>query len=491
MKKFVLLSLLLVAALVIFAACNRNGDEPGADDTITAEATPTPEPPTDNNGNENGEEETTALPPADGDTIVLTYANWNLGTEEENNLERRMIQAFMDEHPHIRIEIDESITGDWTEALAMAAAISSLPDVFMVNDTGTMAANGWLMDISGIANADPEFMALPAAVRGASTVGNTVYTVPFAQFMMGYFVNRTLFEEFNLDPPEFGVSVDEFLDLVRQTTDLNRPTMGLNYANNLIYWLPGARNSNYGFFGYDGTAYVLNSAEMLEAVSLAAELTATGMTFGGLTYEQREAFPMPWAGGNFNQGMMAFMYDGSWAMGHLPRYAAEAGFELDFIGLPGGNVVLTLDSLGIAATSQHPEEAYLFARWMGHGVDGYLRRIEIARENAIHFNSLPVSNDARVLAAFEELETLPGISTALRYLDNALIDGNKIVPGHIQGRFYAQTGISIPGTEYDNATVNQVIHHSIVGTINFADHADAVNAASRAAMEEAIAAIGN
>ena len=490
MKKFVLLSLLLVAALVIFAACNRNGDEPGADDTITAEATPTPVPPADENGDENGEE-LPYVPPVNGETIVITYANWNVGTEDENNIERRMIQAFMDEHPHIRIEIDEAITGDWTEALASAAAIGQLPDVFMVNDTGMMAANGWLRDISDISRADADFNNLPASVRGASTVGDTVYTVPFAQFMMGYFVNRTLFEEFNLDPPEFGVSVDEFLELIRLTTDLNRPTLGVNYAERMLYWLPNARNSSFGFFGYDGTSYVLNSPEMIEAVTLSAELSATGMDWNGLTYEQREAFPMPWVGGNFNQGMVAFMYDGSWAVGHLPNYAEEAGFELDFIGVPGGNVVLTLDILGIAATTQHPEEAYLFARWMGHGVEGYLRRLEIARENGIHINSLPLSTDSRVLAAFDDMIPLPGIRAAMGNLDNALIDGNKIVPGHVMGRFNALTGVSIPGTDYDNATINAVLHHSIIGTINFADHADAVNAASRAAMEEARAAIGN
>ena len=490
MKKILLVSLLLVAALVLLAACNRNGDD---NDTTTTSNNVATDAPTTPPAVPDAATEAPAVvvpPPADGETITLRYANWNLGTEEDNNIERRMIQAFMDEYPHIRIEIDESITGNWTEALAIAASVGNLPDVFMVNDTGMMAANGWFYDITQIANADPEFTNLPAAIREATQIDNVVYTVPFAQFMMGYFVNRTLFEELNLDPPEFGVSIDEFLNLVRQTTDLNRPTIGLNYSNQILYWLPGARNPNLGFFGYDGTAYLLNSPEMLEAVNLATELAATGMTYGGLSYEQREVFAMPWAGGAFNHGQVAFLWDGSWVIDWLPRYAAEANFELDFIGVPGGNTVITLDILGIAATTQHPEAAYLFARWMGHGVEGYLRRIEIARENGININSLPASGDARVLAAFQDIVTIPGLRTAMTHMDNALIDGNKILPGHVQGRFYAQTGISIPNTDYDNATVNQVIHHSIVGNINFADHADAVNSASRAAMQAARDAIG-
>jgi len=485
MKKFLLVSLLLIAALVVFAACNNDNNGGTTDTNVTAPDAPEPTPPT---GGETEPQEP-VFTPEPGEIITLRYANWNVGTEEDNNIERRMIEAFMEAHPYIRIEIEEM--GDWTESLAVLASIGQLPDVFMVNDTGMMAANGWLLDITELSNNDVEFVNLPNSIREATQINNTVYTVPFAQFMMGYFVNRTLFEELNLDPPEFGVSVDEFLNLVRQTTDLNRPTIGLNYSNQLLYWLPGARNPNFGFFGYDGVAYTLNSPEMLEAVSLAAELAATGMTYGGLSYEQREAFAAPWAGGAFNQGQVAFLWDGSWVIDWLPRYAAEANFELDFIGVPGGRTVITLDILGIASTTQHPEAAYMFARWMGHGVEGYLRRIQIAQENGININSLPASGDARVLEAFWNIVTIPGLRTAIEHMDNALIDGNKIVPGHVQGRFYAQTGISIPGTDYDNATVNQVIHHSIVGNINFADHADAVNAASRAAMQAERDAIGN
>lgn len=496
MKKLFLISILLIASLVLVTACGSSDDNDSANNdggNVTNNQTGQQDSTGDNVNVDTGDTgvQSFAFAPAEGETITIRYANWNLGTEEDNNIERRMIQAFMDANPGIYVEIVEPFTDGWTEGLAVAASVQNLPDVFMVNDTGMMAANGWLLDITEISNSDGEFLNLPGAVRNATQIGNTVYTVPFAQFFLGYFVNRTMFEELNLDPPEFGVSVDEFVNLVRHATDLNRPIVGLNYANQFAYWLPAARNSRFGFFGYDGTSYVLNSPEMIEAITLAAELTATGMTYGGLDYDQRAAFAAPWAGGAFNQGQVGMVWDGSWVIDWLPRYAAEANFELDFIGIPGGRTAVTLDILGIAATTSHPEAAYLFARWMGHGVEGYLRRLEIARQNDININSLPLSGDQRVHDAFDSLITIPGIRTALSELGNALVDGNKIVPGHVQGRFYAQTGISIPGTDYDNATVNQMIHHSIVGTINFADHADAVNAASSAAMAEARAAVGN
>ena len=494
MKKFLMTGAIVIAAMAFVTGCS--GDN---NDNATAPTTAPTTTAANNQGDNQADNQAESPAPTDGsfaftppagETITLRYANWNLGTEEDNNIERRMVQAFMDAHPGIYIEIVE-VSGDWTEALATHAAVQNLPDVFMVNDTGMMAANGWLMDISAIANSDSEFTGLPNAIREATQIGNTVYTVPFAQFLLGYFVNRTLFEEFNLDPPEFNVTVDEFINLARQVTDLNRPTIGLNYANQFAYWLPAARNGNFGFMGYDGTAYVLNSPEMIEAINLAAELTAAGITYGGLDYDQRGAFAATWAGGAFNAGEVGMVWDGSWVLDWMPRYAAEANFELDFIGIPGGSTVVTLDILGIAYTTQHPEAAYLFARFMGHGVEGYLRRLAIAEANDININSLPISGDARVHDAFAPFITLPGIREAINNLDTALIDGNKIVPGHVQGRFYATTGIAIPNTDYDNATINQVIHHAIVGNVQFADHAEAVNSASRAAMIAVRESIGN
>ena len=41
------------------------------------------------------------------DRTVITYAAWNLGLEEDNNIERRMIDAFMEKYPDIRVDVIE------------------------------------------------------------------------------------------------------------------------------------------------------------------------------------------------------------------------------------------------------------------------------------------------------------------------------------------------------------------------------------------------
>ena len=460
-----------VMSLVIFiAACGNDSANNGGDLTDTAEnppATTEPQP-----------QESTP----NGDQIVLRYANWNLGTEEENNLERQMIQAFMDAHPNIIIEIDNSITpGEthWNELLAIAASTGNLPDVFMVDDIGVNLTNGWALDISEIANADADFTALPENMQDAMSINNRVYNVPFAQHMFGYFVNLDLFDSLNLDAPTFGFSIEEFEEAVRLVTDLNSPIIGTNHIDYFIAWYPGALNANMGFLTFDGEEFNLNSPEMLNAVQTAVELSSNGFVFDELEEAQRESFNGGWGGEVFFNEQMGLLWDGTWAVGSI---AEQSNFNWEFIGVPGGRPMVTTDVLNIATTTTHPEEAYLFAMWMGSGSNGFTRRMELAQENQTIVNALPITGNQTLLTTFWEMLGVPGIALAYENLDNALIDRNKITPGWPTVRHHAQTGIQIQ--DNDNATVGDVLHNAVRGNINFADYAARINDIMQETFEE-------
>lgn len=421
---------------------------------------------------------------ADG-KVVLRYANWNLGTAAENNLERRMLAAFMEAHPNITVEIDERIsTSDWVGSLATTASVGNLPDVFMISDTPTKVANGWLLDITNIANDDPEFASLPASIRNMTRINGVTYTVPFAQFMLGYYVNRTLFNERNLNPPQFGVGIPQFMNLIRQVTDLNRPTIGLNAADQFVEWMPGATNPDIGFFTFDGTGYSLNSQAMLDAVRMAFELTSNGFTYSGLTDAQRGMWPGDSDIAVFRDGQMGMFFAGTWMNDDFSR---TLSFDWDFIGVPGNRPVVALDIMGIASTTEHPEEAYLLAKWMGFGSEGYLRRMAIAKQMGIEINSLPVTTDEQVLSVYWQNASVPGLIEAYRFLDSAMIDGNKFVPGHVQARYEGRTGIAAGGD--DNANIWMVFNQSINGNLNFATFATIVNTVANQAHRAALEAL--
>lgn len=475
-----LVTLLSVAFLMLLlVACgdnNGNGttsDDNGDDETETGTVAierPTPEP----------------LP--DGEQIVLRYANWNLGTEEENNLERQMVQAFMDAHPNIIIELDESYAAsdlDWNGTLAVSASTGDLPDVFMVGDIGVALNNGWVLDITDLANGNPEFTALPQSMQDAMAFGGRTFAIPLQQHMQGFFVNKTMFEDLNLDAPTYGFTVEELEDAIRSVTDLNVPRVGVNNLANMSSWYAGAVNADMGYFTFDGDQFHLDSVEMIEGIRLATEWTSNGFSLYGLDEAQREMFEGGWAGETFWAGEIGLFFDGTWAANAIANYG---DFEFDFIGIPGGRPIAILDILGIAATTEHPEAAYKFANWMGSGTEGFTRRMELIIENGFTAGAQPITADEGVLDIFWTMVTVPGFAEAYRNMDRVLIEWNKVTPGWAESRFHAPTGVAVG--DHENAGLGDFIWQVIQnGAANYADYATRINETANEILSEIQAAI--
>ena len=414
-------------------------------------------------------------------SITITYANWNLGPDRDNALEIQMLQAFMNEYPHIYVSIDELVSPPWTDSLAAAAGSGNLPDVFMIDDLGHMAANGWLKDITALAAADEDFRLLPGIIQEATRTRGAVYALPFALRYHGYFVNQQLLGEFGLAAAYFGMSAADFLWAVRYTTDLNRPSIGVNQSFSLVDWYPGAVNPYMSFFGFDGFGFALDSPQMREAVSIAAELHSLGHTFEGLdTYTQRGTFPSGYGLGAFLDGQMAFFYGGSWLLG---RMINQANFEWDFIGTPGGRAVVALEIVGISHTTSYPEEAFKLASWMGHGTNGNLHRLSLAEELGTAIESLPVTQNPYVLAKLMQIIPSYGLQYIYAAMDRVLLDGQRINPGYMHARFLTPTGVDIPG--YAIVGVDHVMRHSIMGNLYYPEHSATLEDIVRRQLEAA------
>jgi len=425
----------------------------------------------------------TCLRQDDEDEIItLTYANWNLDTNHDNALELRMIQSFMDQHPNIRIEIDRNISSPWTDSIAAASRDNRMPDVFMVEDISVKAANGWLMDITTRAWADLDFFDLAGAIQEAMRIDNTIYAVPFGQIIQGYFVNRELFEWLGIEPPSFGVSAEDFIQMARAATNVNRPSIGLNSVFSFVEWYPGAVNPLLNFFAFDGLGFALDSPEMLEAVRVAAQLRSEGYVFDGLL--DTSPFPSGNALGAFRDGQIAFFHGGTW---HSDLMIQQLDFDWEFIGVPGGRSVISLEVLGISSTTLHPDEAYLFAKWMGHGTEGSLRRLQYAREMGIIPIGLPVTQSSEVVDELLQILPVPGLQQVYASLDRALVDGLRVMPGYMQARFTAPTGIDV--NESVNIGVDALIRYSIMGYTYFPDNSRLAQDVARNQLDAALAAV--
>jgi len=403
--------------------------------------------------------------PAGAQGATIRYANWNLGTEEENNLQRQLVAAYVEANPGVTIEfVDMSGDGGWEEKLTNFAARGELPDVFMANNTPYYVQNGWAADLTAQVEADADWATIPQVLRDAVTYDGKVLGLPSAQFIMGYFINQDLFEAANLDAPQYGVSAEDFFAAASQLTDVQQGVLGLHEMGPILGWYPSTQDSNLGWFSFDGTHMNYNSDAFRSAVNTAIEMRPN--TWQGLTDEQKTAFTAqgPWE--LFVNQESGAVWEGGWA---LPSYVQNATFNWDFIGIPGGNQAMVADLLVVSATAADQDAAYDFARWMSFSSAGYAKEAELATAAGLVPTRMPVSVTPESIDLYMSFAgDRPGLRQALENLDNSLVESlAKIVPGYINARWEGRPGINI-GDQSD-VNLGFIFDNFAAGSFKFED----------------------
>lgn len=463
MKAFAKLFYLILAVIMIASIV---GCAPQATDTpavptsalptdVPAEASaPTAEEPTEATGGESQE------------PVTIRYANWNLGTEAENNIQRQMITAYTDAHPWVTIEIvdmaDPNNVG-WEGVLTAYAAKGELPDVWMANDTPLYVKNGWLADLTDRLNADPDYQTVPQVLKEVMTYNGRILAIPGGIFVMGYWVNQDLFEAANLDAPTYGMDVETFFEDVKTITNVDKNLLGLHDQQSVVGWYPRSQDSELGWYSFDGTKMNYNSAAFKDAIARGAEMKP--YTWLGLTDAQKSTFKSTDGWLLFSNQEGAVSWDGSWSLGYMVQ---NYPWNWDFIGSPGGGQVLVFDPFAISKTSTNIDAAYDFAKWMSFSVEGYKKRCELLKA----MNSapdIPISITPETLALFKTFVDKPGLNAALENLDQSPIESlAKVVPGYLDARWAGKPGIDV--ADKKDVAIGDVFDLALAGTVKFEDY---------------------
>lgn len=424
---------------------------------------------------------TLSIVPAHAQAVTLSYATWNLGTEEENNLQRQLVAAYMEAHPDVTIElVDMSGDGGWEEKLTNLAARGELPDVFMANNTPFYVQNDWIADLTDLVADDPDWADVPQVLKDAVTYDGRVLGLPSAQFVMGYFVNQDLFEAANLDAPAYGVSVDDFFAAATALTDVQQGVLGLHEIYPILGWYPSTQDSNLRWFSFDGEHVNYNSDAFKAAVETAVEMRPH--TWQGLSDDQRTVFASqgPWE--LFVNQESGAVWEGGWA---VPNFVENATFNWDFVGIPGGNQAMVTDIIVISATTPDLEAAYDFAKWMSFSSEGYATEAELATAAGLVPTRMPVSVSPESIDLYMSfVGERPGLRQALENLDNSLIESlAKIVPGYINARWEGKPGIDVG----ENLDVNLgfIFDNVAAGDFQYADLAPQLEEFANNILDEA------
>ena len=464
-KSLYLFTVLSLCALAITGCGNTTPDNPNPDDG--------------GNGGEQGGQDT-------GPKKTITYRSWDLGTETQNNEERRLVKAF-EEKENVKVNIVENPgSGDayWDGIKASIYNKIDVADVMMVPNLDWPLASQYLRNIKSITDADPDFAKIPSSVRDACTVGNGVYSVPARMNLQGYFVNTTVVErDLNIDTERLScrseyAKVEEIINAAASVPGV----VGLDSPTHFIDTMASVLDTTgtMGYYTWDGAQYHLDSEAFIRGVQKGREFFDAKKTLDAYDEADREALGLdPETDAKvdaWNKGKLAIRYGYTYEIPNMLESNSLSN-SYKFIGNPGGKITIVGDYYGIYRDTQEPELAYKFAKWMSFGMDGFKKRMELY-EPVGSVNSLPLMDDDTLIDEyfdkFGASSEMSGLEDAYSYIKTkSMVEGVKVVPGYLFARHNKKTGITIGETQ--NIDMFNLLNSCIVGGQDITSYASQIN----------------
>lgn len=419
----------------------------------------------------------------------LSYAAWNLGTETNPSIERKMVKEFEKLH-NVKIELKEVASGNaYEDSITGMIIRKNAPDVFMINNTNYVLNGQYGYDLTALANADDDWDNIPAALEQPSHYKSGIYAIPFAMHIQGYFINTTLLEEKHIQMP----ANDEYswtwfynvITTLKNQTNAGESIMGLSNEESIYKWYPSAVNKNLGYFTWDGSEYHLDGQEFVDGMNITKDIYVGGYSFESLDADTREASfeGIKDAVELWNKGRLAIRWGSTYEMPDMIEKSGGA-FNIKFIGIPfvegaGENartenfVSLVPDYISIYKGTQKAELAYEFAKWMTFSPEGIAKRIELDEGKGVT-NAMPLTTDSETLEKyFDAFTAVDGLSKMYERLDKAITECVKIVPGFNNVQYEASTGITvtdISGTSIANAKMGVFFDACRQGRLTYSDY---------------------
>lgn len=417
------------------------------------------------------------------DPVTISYAAWNLGASDSEtpNLDRLMIDEFQKKYPWITVNIVErpKVPGtdddqNWNEFLTTRAATNRLPDVFLVDTLPSYVTNHWCKDITELVKNDSEYQLLSEDIKNAATYEGMTMALPIAVYYHGYVVNKTLFNLQNGDAPKSSTTWTSFINEIKNcSSHTKNGVAGLSGIEHIIHYYASLINPNFEWFTFDGTKFNLDSQEFTDAMNFYLSIyNDKTYCYDSLTPEQVTEY---FGEGNvWDDGNILAKWAGSYELGTYQTNIANGTWnrKLDFIGIPvyedenGNKVKRTMASMdfnAISASTSHPEEAYLLAKWMGFGTEGYAKRLELSKTveglNVISF--APIVPDKDLMDEFFAL--YPGWTEYRKVVESQsfIIESLKYQVGYNECRY--------KGVYDSEDTMFTIIEKLLTGKVALAD----------------------
>lgn len=404
--------------------------------------------------------------------IELSYADWG-----DQAFNQRMIDAFEVKYPHIKVTLRTDITGSgeaFTGNLVTAAQAGLLPDVFAIDNVPTVVNAGLTMDVSEYWDNDPDTDLVYPNIALTAVYNGKRFAIPSFQFFKGIAINLNIFDRANLQTVSGKYRVDEYGYPVKDWTyselieilkviknrDLDNPE---NLVLGIEPWYgamdfqqiwPTLDDASIQYDTWDGTQFNYTSQAWINAMTKKVELhklndgTLDDVTDADI-YDQNgntipgRAYLVGW---KLQNGYTAMGIHGTWNLTSLINVPKD-NFDIDmgFWPYPKGSAgsfpPVILDYQCVSSQTEYPEQAYLLAKWMTYGREGWQTRLDVyeeAYDASIAKGELPNRIDRFPVAAYPEvwerinpyLNDVEGLSEIVANLENSKPDLDKWLPGY-------------------------------------------------------------
>ena len=295
---------------------------------------------------------------------VFSDSYWEVPNGYAYRILEDAIEIFEEENPGVQVEYVSGIMkDDYSEWLAEQVLSGTVPDVFLLlrEDFNGYAEQGVLMDLSELAQQDPEFQEdeFYSSALLAGQYRQRQYALPYECAPRLMFVNKTILDQENLGMPEEDWNWEEFYQICRQVT---RDTDGDGVTDQFgvvgYTWEEAFDSNGVTLFDSDGTECFLTGNRVETAIRFIERLREVS---GGTEATERD-----FALGNVVFQPMLFSEFRAYKSYPL-SVKKYSGFEWSCIPMPagpdGGNVS-SLDTLlaAVSADTRHRQEAWEFLK---------------------------------------------------------------------------------------------------------------------------------
>ncbi len=384
MKKSRLFSLLalMLAAMLLLAACGQTQTPAPADPAPAAPAEPAPAP---------------------AEPVTITYCNFNSSGGNEETL-AKMVEAFEAQYPGIKVQVETIGYNDYFTQMQTRVAGKTAPDCYELNieNFAAYANKGQLAEISGV-----DVSGLNDTALNAFKVDGKQYGLPesFSNVVLIY--NKDLFDQAGVAYPTADWTQAELQEAAEKIRALGDDIFGI--------WQPITYNeffkvaAQYGgaLLNEDKTEFTINSPENLAAATalvdrvLVSNVQPNAVQQGGMG---------DWD--MFMSGRLGMIPTGIWA---FQTFTDGCDFEWDIVVEPGSTRKAThffSNCVVMNPETKHPEEVATWLAWLASSTTAADIRLAAGWD-------LPALKDMDALSAYLEItppDNREAVFDSLNYL---------------------------------------------------------------------------